>query len=667
MAAGELVPDTPTSTAQAPHESALEESHSSSYLLAALGRGGARPPSSPGARSSDVDSSLSEATQNRISAIQAAARARDGEEEELDHNEGEVSTVADSQMPPKTASPDVNTSHDRTSAILRRHDSQPVLGPPKYDDGDLGETMAESLGETSWERDRSRRSSNRSGLSRGAPLHDYTLGDLNDETTAGEVSMDLTRADGRLLKRGPTNVDADDTVPSQQVTDESQSLRPTESQKENPSPVRAISRPVSSAAFGNHSPYVNMNDASAPSSSPAVARELLRRSPAKKPSVEEPASSADPDLSPSVLLPPARLAKFKSADASAGDMVDAAYGDGSSGPEVRRLPHAKGGGGLTVCLTQTSMPAFSNAPPPAPVTGARTLPNLEFSLASDNPALLVDAARPLARSATAGVDLPLFASSAAMKAPAPAKKKVRREAWDGISQSTDEASLSMRSHGEEQSLELPQTVVHVDEAEEGRGNPEKQEERGDGMDVDESLPATVAHGSYADESPNHSTLAGGRQAAVAPVDQASSLDFAPRRRPDQPALFARATDSASSSPSLTPARQDAAPRVTFEDKAGGTRLTDISDLQSSFEAPTQFDIAATQKEYDAEKLGSSLRSQDISFDSGSRPSASVFVSLRKRRLIAQMLSGGTTRFNTTRPPAIKISRPWRLALTRVAS
>ncbi|BGP29872.1 hypothetical protein JCM10296v2_001620 [Rhodotorula toruloides] len=605
MAAGELVPDTPTSTAHAAHESAQEDSHSQSYLLAAMGRGGARPPSSPGARTSDADSSLSEVTSNRLSAIQAAAQAGDGEEDELelDQDEGDLSTVADSQMPPRARSPDENTSRSRTRAALRRHDSQPVLAPPKYDDGYLGETMAESLGETSWERDKSRRSSDRSGLSRTAAQDEDALGDLNDETT-GEVSMDLTRADGRLLSRRVQELaDADDTVPSQQITDDSQSLRPTESQKENPSPVRAISRPASSAAFGSHSPYVNMHDGSGPSSSPAVARELLQRSPAKKAFVEEPASSAEPDLSPSVLLSPARLAKLKAVGASAGDLLGVAPNDGSLGPE-------------------TSTPAFANAPPPAPVTAARTLPNLELTLASDTSAAPALAPRPLARSATTGVDLSLFASSAAMRAPVPAKKKVRREAWDGISQDTDEASLSMRTNGEEQSLELPQTVVHVDEAEEGASRPEKEEERGDGMNIDDSLPATVPHAPFADESPSSSTATSEQQssrpAAIAQADQASSLDFAPRRQPDQPALFTRATDSASSSPSLTPARDEAAPRVTFDDKAGGKRLTDISDLQSSFEAPTQFDVAATQKEYDAEKLGSSLRSQDVSFDNAER-------------------------------------------------
>ncbi|BGO89398.1 hypothetical protein NBRC10512_006314 [Rhodotorula toruloides] len=606
MAAGELVPDTPTSTAHAAHESAQKDSHSQSYLLAAIGRGGVRPPSSPGARTSDADSSLSEATQNRLSAIQAAAQARDGEEDELelDQDEGDLSTVADSQLPPRARSPDENTSRSRASAALRRHDSHPVLAPPKYDDGYLGETMAESLGETSWERDKSRRSSDRSGLSRTAAQDDEALGDPNDETTTGEVSMDLTRADGRLLSRRVQELaDADDTVPSQQITDDSQSVRPTESQKENPSPVRAISRPASSAAFGSHSPYVNMHEGSGPSSSPAVARELLQRSPAKKAFVEEPASSADPVLSPSVLLSPARLAKLKAVGAFACDSLGAAENDGSLGPE-------------------TSTPAFANAPAPASVTAARTLPNLELSLASDTSAAPAQAPRPLARSATTGVDLSLFASSAAMKAPVPAKKKVRREVWDGISQSTEEASLSMRTNGEEQSLELPQTVVHVDEAEEGKGKPEKQEERGDDMDVDESLPATLPNAPYADESPSGSTATSEQQslrpAAAAQTDQASSLDFAPRRRPNQPALFTRATDSASSSPSLTPARDEAAPRVTFDEKAGGKRLTDISDLQSSFEAPTQFDVAATQKEYDAEKVGSSLRSQDVSFDNAER-------------------------------------------------
>ncbi|BGP22628.1 BRCT domain containing protein [Rhodotorula toruloides] len=596
MAAGELVPDTPTPTAQAAHESAQEESHSQSYLLAALGRGGDRSPSSRTARSCDAGSSLSEATQNRLSAVQAAGQPRDGEEVEfeLDQVDDDLSTVTDAQMLPRTQAP-----HEK--AALRRHGSRPVLGPPMLDDVDLGETMAESLGGTSWERDKSRRASDRSGLSRGVPANDDMLGDLGDETTTGEVSMDLTRADGRLLhRRGQNLVDADDTVPSQQVTDDSQSLRPTESQKKDPSPVRAISRPASSAAFGSHSPYVNMHDASAPSSSPVVAGELLQRSPAKNALVEEPASSADPDLSASVLLSPARLARHKAAEPSAGGMLGAS-GNGSSKPE-------------------TLTPAIANAPPPAPVTAARTLPNLDFSLASDTSAAPVRAARHLARSATTGVDLSLLASSAAMKAPVPTKRKVRREAWDGISQSTDEASLSMRSNGEEQSLELPQTVVHVDEEE--KDTLAKQEEPSEGIDVHDSLPATIPHAPYGDEAAVDSPMASDQQslrpAAVAQADQASSLDFAPRGRPDQAALFTRATNSASSSPSLTPTRKEAAPRVTFDNQAGGKRLTDISDLQSSFEAPTQFNVAATQKEYDAEKLGSSLRSQDPSFDNAER-------------------------------------------------
>ncbi|GAA6058160.1 hypothetical protein JCM3770_007033 [Rhodotorula araucariae] len=619
----ELVPDTPNPAVEAgehaqdpPTQPGLD-SFSQSYLFGALG--------GLGASGHAVAQGIQYPAHSHP---HTAADHSAGDEDDL----GDLTSIADSQQLPPAD--DASTPHESLphSHRLRHTQSALVLGPDDHSgysdpvDDDLGilpETQAvHSLDEDSWRRGSKggRISTGSAGSRRGQAVQ---AGDTDcPDGDAEDLSMDLTRAVGRVL---PAH--GDETAEEEPLATGSTAPRPSESQKENPLPSHPSSRPPSNTPFSLRNSHTNLEDASgAPSSSPAVARELLARHSPKKASLEEPASSADPDLSPSVLLSPHRAAGLRVAAAEpAADLPhlpltrENGYNAGMSGPE-------------------TSTPAFANIPPPAPpVTAARTLPTLAFALAPAD--ALAPMARtnthPSARRATSTVDPALFASAAAMKEPPPAKKKKRADAWDGISQDTlstrSSESLGRTTSGPEESLDLPQTVLH-DDAEDrtqaGSGSAIAGARGAGGrsteIHVDDETPfeATVQR----DDPVGVDSLASSLARAAAPnarlatTADESSLDTLPRRGTTSAPLFNGPSATASSAASSPGSRSPA--KVGGSDVKGKQRLSDISDIKSSLEAPSQvFEVPPTQADYDALVL-SGYKTQDVQIDNSERWHAS---------------------------------------------
>ncbi|BGP37891.1 hypothetical protein JCM10450v2_001827 [Rhodotorula kratochvilovae] len=620
---GELVPDTPRPTAEAgahaqdpPTQTGLD-SFSQSYLLGALGGQGA------GAYA------ISQGGHSTAQSHSGATADDSCVEDDL----GDLTSIADSQQLPPAD--DASTMHDslphrhqlmhtRSALVLGPDDHSGYSDPVEDDLGILPETQAvHSLDEDSWRRTSKggRTSTGSAGSRRGQVMQ---AGDEDrTEGEAEDVSMDLTRAVGRVLP-----APGDETGDEEPPVSTSMAPRPSESQKENPSPSHPSSRPPSNTPFSLRNSHATLDDTSgAPSSSPAVARELLARRSPKKPSLEEPASSADPDLSPSVFLSPERAAKLR---AAVNDPL-AELPDLPSSKESRPSGSMSG--------PETSTPAFANIPPPAPpVTAARTLPTLAFAPAPlDDPAPVARSSTlPSARRTTSTVDPGLFASAAAMKAPPPAAKKKRRDVWDGISQDTESArsseSLGRSVGGAEESLDLPQTVLH-DEAEErtqasvsgsGAGAGGAGEETAD-MEVDGETPleATVREDETAGADSLASTFAHGGSPAARPASTAadeSSLEPLPRRSATSAPLFNGPSATASSASSSPGSRSPA--KVGGADAKGKQRLSDISDLKSSMEAPSQvFEVPPTQADYDA-LAPSGFKTQDVQIDNSDRWHAS---------------------------------------------
>lgn len=292
--------------------------------------------------------------------------------------------------------------------------------------------------------------------------------------------------------------------------------------------------------------------------------------------------------------------------------------------------------------TQTSTPAFANVPPPAPpVTVTRTLPTL--ALASPDP---LDA--PLARSSTlplapprraapaTAVNSDLFASSAAMKAKVPERKKRRVEAWDGISQSdesvrageslaTSAPEVDPDADADAEGATLPPTLVH--EAGEPVGGPSgaaggaQGDKEGEPAEEEAPLDATVRH----DEGAGAGSMGSSMPASAGPVAEdegdESSLEPLARRHADRAPLFldgpsATASSSGSSPGSRSPAKPGAAAAPK-----GKNRLSDISELKSSLEQASQaIEVPATQTQYDALRPAS-YKTQDVEVDSASSPSS----------------------------------------------
>ncbi|GAA5845606.1 hypothetical protein JCM9279_006047 [Rhodotorula babjevae] len=617
---GELVPDTPRGTAE-PHANQSDpgpaateflDSHGQSYLLDILQADSSRRTSSQGP-SASLRHSAPSAGPPRI-----AGNVDDDVDQLDDDDNAEPHSIPDSQqlLPPddeaNTLQESLPVATPAGGRPLLRSQSALVLGPDDpsgYSDhepgvGDLGETQAaHSLDDDDNWRSRGAGGEGRRRSSGGRESSRASLGGRErererDDEGEDDVSMDMTRAVGRVL---PSQDGANELAP-----------RASDSQKENPPPSHASARSQQGYPPFSLSVQSNVDDASgAPSSSPAVAQHLLasRRPPTRK-------------TSPSIMFdkptPSANNAP-SSASGGAGSSSSNAWSTRMSGPE-------------------TSTPAFANVPPPAPpVTATRTLPAL--ALASPDPLTRTE---PLTRSSTlppaapprraqpaALVNSDLFASSAAMKAKVPDKKKRRAEAWDGISQSDESvrAGESLATSAPEaeaeaavdaESATLPPTLVH--EAGEPGGGPSgaeggtrEEQEEGEPLEEETPLDATVRH----DDGAGGGSLGSSLPASAGPVaeDEAdeSSLDPLQRRNPN-PLFFDAPTATASSSGSSPGSRSPVKANAATTSSKGKNRLSDISELKSSLEPPSQaIEVPATQTQYDALRPAS-LKTQDVEVD-----------------------------------------------------
>ncbi|GAA6000775.1 uncharacterized protein JCM10292_006422 [Rhodotorula paludigena] len=618
MTGSELVPDTPKPTAAStPSQHPPEDSYSQSYLFGVLNGNSMLSASGSGLGAAQERP----AAFNKHIASSAPPAA----------DQDELASVPDSQVPPPAPAADRQDdsygppppSSDVEDALYT--ESLPVegpSGPPGFslEVGDLGATQPQPT----------RKGDSRIGSSRdnsAMPQCEEAMEEVDELVDDGEdTSMDLTRAVGGLVHTSAPPGDASAIPP--------RSAQHGESQKENVSPSRTHSRPPFGAPFGLNNSHANLDDTTgAPSSSPAVARELLQRraSPSKpRLNLEEPASSADPDLSPSVLLSPRRAAMHR-----AGPATEASS-DAADPPaplqSMRMIGHEEG--------PETSTPAFSNALPPAPqLTGAATAPVVAFTASTPGHALAASPSQPLPARSASCVDPQRFATSAAMKAPLPPpKKRQKREAWDGISQdsrqstqtqsdgslgSTNAAAIDPTQPAEEESVQIPATLVHdgdnTEIADDSRGRMGR-------LDLGETMSKAARNNSDGVQDSLVSTFSTSALPARPASATASELphDLPKLSRHAHAPLFA---PSASSSQSSAPASRDGGSPAKDRDSdlMGKKRLSDISELKSSLEPPTQFEIAATQKEYDVERNGSSLQSRDGEFNNSDHWHASFQV------------------------------------------
>ncbi|GAA5967974.1 hypothetical protein JCM11641_003685 [Rhodosporidiobolus odoratus] len=580
-----LVPDTPTATAESP-ATYPEQSHSQSYLLTFLKQDKQQSASSPGL-SHDHTTFVFHSQRPR----KWSPRRRllsDEDDSRLDRSgNDDLSTVVDHQMASHRLSQRAGYEQEAGDALARHRrrvsaevdntqtNSQPIQGPGHDEEGYLGQTQAESL-DTKMRR-RENRNSDGGRESRQGQLDEEEREELDEDEDDrdGEVSMDLTRAGGRLLERSGFD-DGDPSHPKPQLSD---------SQKENPSATRstAAPHPVASASVPFRASQSHIDSSGAPSSSPFVAAELLQRSPVKKTAVSEPASSADPDI-------------------PLGELIGAKAGQ-------NRQSRVIGLVGMSVSGPETSTPAYAVIPPPQPMTAARTLPTFDFpSQSSTDLSLLPSRSVPAMPPRDAsGVDV--FATSAAMKAPLPPKKdKKKAEPWDGLSQSTIRTTQD-----EEESPYLPQTIPHLEDEEASRrsqGTPRPTAERTVDMDLDESgtPDLTAGTGAIDDSLGTNSTAVCAPRPALTELEQEDSLDAPPRRKPSEPPLFARASSS--------PSQESLSRQSQLSSKIVGRGGKRLSDIAGSSPQPTQYEVPATQDQYDAlpQSNESTVRTQDVTID-----------------------------------------------------
>lgn len=357
MSTRELVPNTPTSTAQQqqPGQSQQVESVGQSYLWSAL----ARQPqlaeagdASGGDRDEQSDDALLDAPNYEDGAQPARERDEERDEDQL---------VQDSQASPKEDEDGV----DELDSIEPSH-SQPQNGPQdSFHLSQLAHDEPKSLGRTQHEQETFQRHPRQDRrLSDGGSNNDNS-GEVDDSrapSASAAVSMDLTKAEGRVLHAQPppppakplsprfaptdttgvleetmlpTQIEQDDAEEEEEEERGAPKQQQSDSQKENASPARSPTRPSSSSAeraisaLAVRNSHINIDEQNGPSSSPAIERELLGSArlatTSKRPpptfqtgasasaSALEPASSADPDISPSVLLLSPRKAAFQSA------------------------------------------------------------------------------------------------------------------------------------------------------------------------------------------------------------------------------------------------------------------------------------------------------------------------------------------------------------------
>ncbi|GAA5868283.1 hypothetical protein JCM3774_000992 [Rhodotorula dairenensis] len=693
MSRRELVPNTPTSTApqQPGGQSEHVESVGQSYLWSALG---GLPAAAGGEAATGPEQGHSNALET--SSLAGEFGAHDETDPDVGREE-EDEEVVDSQASPAKDADQV----DELDSAEHSHHSQPQHGPE--DDfrlSQLADEVAESLGRTLHEHETFKRHPRQSRVSRDSNHHssntgkDDGTGEDSGPSASAAVSMDLTKANGRVLHAQPPNAGHptgptdtiglfEETVPSPQITaaQELDAGAPgqSDSQKEKASPSRSAppSRPSSAAAvvgeggdrgssgasaLGVRNSRVNLDDQNGPSSSPAIERELLgagrlsasRRPPFQTGASTDPASSADPDLSPNVLLSPRKAANTPTPlEASSGAHVQMSFAGAagemtanSQGPIVREIIPTRElplYSQLIPKSTQTSTPAFLNAQPPDPsMTATRTIPNLAISSVDDSVRLSRHATEPAIASTAP------FATSSAMRTAPPTKQKKRREPWDDLSQDSSKSLVESQA-SVQQSAQMPESAALRENSLQAPAPPAQRIEPSlnadvdtrngtdddghgpheDAMSIDEPLAATVPHEDSLEAGasaarPSAETSGAVRQATAYPH---TSFESGPRRPTGQPALFA--SESATSSPSQASVSQplsahELPPNASAPEQKGKKRLSDISELRSSSEIPpTQYEVAATQQDYDV--FRSSEKSQEAAFDNSDRWHASFQV------------------------------------------
>lgn len=355
MSTRELVPNTPTSTApQQQQQQQLEQSQQvdsvgQSYLWSALARQpqlGAGDATAGGDKEEHSGDELLDASHYADGAHAAGEGVAD-----------QLLTVQDSQASPQDGEDGV----DELDSTEHSH-SQPQNGP--QDDfrlSQLAQDEPKSLGRTQYEQETFKRHPRQDKrLSEGGSTADQSSSGEVDKSRApsasAAVSMDLTKAEGRVLHAQPpptakplsprfaptdtTGLLEETILPTQIEQDDAEAEqgapRQSDSQKENASPARSPTRPSSASAeratlaLGVRNSHINIEEQNGPSSSPAIERELLgsarlsttskrpppttfQTGPGASASALEPASSADPDISPSVLLLSPHKAALQSA------------------------------------------------------------------------------------------------------------------------------------------------------------------------------------------------------------------------------------------------------------------------------------------------------------------------------------------------------------------
>ncbi|GAA5822686.1 hypothetical protein JCM11251_004343 [Rhodosporidiobolus azoricus] len=533
---------------------------------------------------------------------------------------GVISTVCDSQMPPRH--PPTPPQHHvpvprarRASGETFLSHSQPTEGPSAME-GYLPETQAQSLTMASGMSERQRRDLKIRGEGGRGGTDDPAGLTRRDE----EVSMELTRAEGRVLQED--KIDA--KSPSAEKEDEERQRTPTaqsqpESQKENPPASRPASIPGSNGApFSLRNSQAATDEAAAPSSSGIVANELLQRSSPRKPN----STSVDESTSMSSADPPIPLGQLFSPER-----------------RPRALADTPGTAKQSVSGPETSTPFVANVPPPHPLTFQRTTPNVMYQSQTSS-----HSASPRAAPTRSAPVLSLrpttsrpadFATSDAMKAPPP-KKKQKRDVFDSLSSQSDH---SLREPTQEASLVMAQTIVH-DEEEQNDTDDRRQQalpkptaERTMDMDIDDGSDPLdqsyggVHKGNLFRESLNESlgnSMGTSPALAELAVQQEDSLDLPVGSRSG-----VEPVTSPSSERSLSRQNSQAS---SVKKGARGKRLSDIADIDGSSPAPSQslYVPPGTQHEYDAlshtmsnsnshplsHGTARSVPTQDISFNNG---------------------------------------------------
>ena len=350
MSTRELVPNTPTSTAQQqqPGQSQQVESVGQSYLWSAL----ARQPQLAEAG----DASGGDRDEQSDDALLDAPNYEDGAQPARERDEDQL--VQDSQASPQEDEDGI----DELDSIEPSH-SQPQNGPQdSFHLSQLAHDEPKSLGRTQHEQETFQRHPRHDRRLSDGGSNNGNSGEVDDSrapSASAAVSMDLTKAEGRVLHAQPppppakplspryaptdttgvleetmlpTQIEQDDAEDEEQGAPKQQQ---SDSQKENASPARSPTRPSSSSAeraisaLGVRNSHINIDEQNGSSSSPAIERELLgsarlsttskrppptfQTGPSVSASALELASSADPDISPSVLLLSPRKAAFQSA------------------------------------------------------------------------------------------------------------------------------------------------------------------------------------------------------------------------------------------------------------------------------------------------------------------------------------------------------------------